>query len=153
MTDETDETDPRRQSALSLGTEYASLGTSATTRRAFHSSEPWPNPRLLTVAGRELLADADLVVHAGSLVNSELLDEYCADAERVRVGKDLEELIPLMADAYEAGRQSSVFTAATRRSTARRSNRWTRSNTRACRRTSSPASPLPSPPARRCEPS
>ncbi|EMA19623.1 cobalt-precorrin-4/precorrin-4 C(11)-methyltransferase [Haloarcula amylolytica] len=62
------------------------------------------NPRLLTVAGRELLADADLVVHAGSLVNSELLEEYCADAETVSsIGKDLEELIPLMRDAYEDG--------------------------------------------------
>lgn len=62
------------------------------------------NPRLLTVAGRDLLAEADLVVHAGSLVNSELLDEYCADAETVSsIGKDLEELIPLMRDAYEAG--------------------------------------------------
>ncbi|WP_262177160.1 cobalt-precorrin-4/precorrin-4 C(11)-methyltransferase [Haloarcula laminariae] len=62
------------------------------------------DPRLLTVAGRDLLADADLVVHAGSLVNSELLEEYCADAETVSsIGKDLEELIPLMRDAYEAG--------------------------------------------------
>ncbi len=62
------------------------------------------NPRLLTVAGRDLLAEADLVVHAGSLVNSELLDEYCADADTVSsIGKDLEELIPLMRDAYEAG--------------------------------------------------
>ncbi|ADE01347.1 MULTISPECIES: precorrin-4 C(11)-methyltransferase [Haloferax] len=63
------------------------------------------DPDLLTVAGRKLVEDADLVVHAGSLVNSELLDEFCADAERVNsVGKDLEELIPLMADAYESGR-------------------------------------------------
>ncbi|PSP65102.1 cobalamin biosynthesis protein [Halobacteriales archaeon QH_8_67_36] len=62
------------------------------------------DPRLLTVAGRDLLADADLVVHAGSLVNSELLEEYCADAETVSsIGKDLEELVPLMRDAYEAG--------------------------------------------------
>jgi len=62
------------------------------------------DPRLLTVAGRDLLAEADLVVHAGSLVNSELLEEYCADAETVSsIGKDLEELIPLMRDAYEAG--------------------------------------------------
>ncbi len=62
------------------------------------------NPRLLTVAGRELLEEADLVVHAGSLVNSELLDEYCAHAELVNsVGKDLEELIPLMRDAYQDG--------------------------------------------------
>jgi precorrin-4/cobalt-precorrin-4 C11-methyltransferase len=63
------------------------------------------DPRLLTVAGRELLEDADLVVHAGSLVNSELLEAYCDHAELVNsVGKDLEELIPLMRDAYEAGR-------------------------------------------------
>ncbi|MGB9955469.1 precorrin-4 C(11)-methyltransferase [Haloferax prahovense] len=63
------------------------------------------DPDLLTVAGKKLVEDADLVVHAGSLVNSELLDEFCADAEQVNsVGKDLEELIPLMADAYESGR-------------------------------------------------
>ncbi|WP_435180988.1 cobalt-precorrin-4/precorrin-4 C(11)-methyltransferase [Halorussus sp. AFM4] len=63
------------------------------------------DPGLLTVTGRELVEAADLVVHAGSLVNSELLAEYCADAEQVSsVGKDLEELIPLMRDAYEDGR-------------------------------------------------
>ena len=63
------------------------------------------DPQLLTVAGRELLEDADLVVHAGSLVNSELLEAYCDHAELVNsVGKDLEELIPLMRDAYEEGR-------------------------------------------------
>ncbi|ARS91638.1 cobalt-precorrin-4/precorrin-4 C(11)-methyltransferase [Natrarchaeobaculum aegyptiacum] len=62
------------------------------------------NPRLLTVAGKELLEEADLVVHAGSLVNSEVLEAYCAHAELVNsVGKDLEELIPLMRDAYEDG--------------------------------------------------
>ncbi|GAA0204103.1 cobalt-precorrin-4/precorrin-4 C(11)-methyltransferase [Halobaculum roseum] len=63
------------------------------------------DPGLLTVRGRALLADADLVVHAGSLVNSELLDAFCDHAEQVNsIGKDLEELIPLMRDAYEAGR-------------------------------------------------
>ncbi|WP_435064237.1 cobalt-precorrin-4/precorrin-4 C(11)-methyltransferase [Halobaculum sp. EA56] len=63
------------------------------------------DPGLLTVRGRALLADADLVVHAGSLVNSELLDAFCDHAERVNsVGKDLEELVPLMRDAYEDGR-------------------------------------------------
>jgi len=62
------------------------------------------DPRLLTVAGKELLEAADLVVHAGSLVNSELLEAYCAQADLVNsVGKDLEELIPLMRDAYEDG--------------------------------------------------
>ena len=64
------------------------------------------DPGLLTVTGRELVEDADLVVHAGSLVNSELLEEYCADAEQVSsIGKDLEELVPLMADAYREGRE------------------------------------------------
>mgnify|MGYP000483559534 FL=1 len=63
------------------------------------------DPGLLTVAGKDLVEDADLVVHAGSLVNSELLTEYCEDAEQVSsIGKDLEELIPLMRDAYEDGR-------------------------------------------------
>jgi len=63
------------------------------------------DPGLLTVTGRELVEDADLVVHAGSLVNSDLLAEFCADAEQVSsIGKDLEELVPLMRDAYEEGR-------------------------------------------------
>jgi len=63
------------------------------------------DPGLLTVRGRELVESGDLVVHAGSLVNSELLDQFCADAEQVSsIGKDLEELIPLMRDAYEEGR-------------------------------------------------
>ncbi|AUX10805.1 precorrin-4/cobalt-precorrin-4 C11-methyltransferase [Halalkaliarchaeum desulfuricum] len=62
------------------------------------------DPELLTVAGRRLLEGADLVVHAGSLVNGQLLEEYCEGARAVNsAGKDLEELIPLMADAYEAG--------------------------------------------------
>ena len=70
----------------------------------FVGAGPGP-PRLLTVAGKELLEDADLVVHAGSLVNSELLEAYCDDAELVNsVGKDLEELVPLMRDAHEDGR-------------------------------------------------
>ncbi|MFB6282200.1 MAG: SAM-dependent methyltransferase, partial [Haloferacaceae archaeon] len=63
------------------------------------------DPGLLTVTGRDLVAAADLVVHAGSLVNSDLLEEYCADAELVSsIGKDLEELVPLMRDAHEDGR-------------------------------------------------
>ncbi|MBB6647410.1 cobalt-precorrin-4/precorrin-4 C(11)-methyltransferase [Halobellus ruber] len=63
------------------------------------------DPGLLTVTGKRLVEDADLVVHAGSLVNSELLEEFCADAEQVSsIGKDLEELIPLLTEAYEAGR-------------------------------------------------
>ncbi len=64
------------------------------------------DPGLLTVAGRRLVEAADLVVHAGSLVNSELVDEFAADAEQISsIGKDLEELVPLMRDAYDAGRE------------------------------------------------
>ncbi len=63
------------------------------------------DPGLLTVTGRELVEGADLVVHAGSLVNSDLLEAYCSDAETVSsIGKNLEELIPLMRDAYRDGR-------------------------------------------------
>ena len=63
------------------------------------------DPGLLTVTGRELVEAADLVVHAGSLVNSELLEAYCGTAEQVNsIGKDLEELVPLMREAYEDGR-------------------------------------------------
>jgi precorrin-4/cobalt-precorrin-4 C11-methyltransferase len=63
------------------------------------------DPGLLTVTGRELVESADLVVHAGSLVNSELLGKFCADAKQVSsIGKDLEELVPLMRDAHEDGR-------------------------------------------------
>lgn len=63
------------------------------------------DPGLVTVRGRSLLEDADLVVHTGSLVDSRLLDEYCDDAEQVSsTGKDLEELVPLMADAYHGDR-------------------------------------------------
>ncbi|GAB6877999.1 cobalt-precorrin-4/precorrin-4 C(11)-methyltransferase [Halorubrum gandharaense] len=63
------------------------------------------DPGLLTLTGKELVDEADLVVHAGSLVSSELLEEHCSHAELVNsVGKDLEELIPLMRDAHEEGR-------------------------------------------------
>ena len=63
------------------------------------------DPGLLTLRGKELVDEADLVVHAGSLVSSALLEEHCADAELVNsVGKDLEELVPLMRDAHEEGR-------------------------------------------------
>ncbi|MDZ7849647.1 MAG: SAM-dependent methyltransferase [Halodesulfurarchaeum sp.] len=62
------------------------------------------NPKLVTVAGREALENADLVVHAGSLVNSEILDTYAPDARHVdSAGKELETLVELMATAYHDG--------------------------------------------------
>lgn len=62
------------------------------------------NPDLITVAGREALENANLVVHAGSLVNSEVLDAYASDARYVdSAGKNLDELVETMASAYDAG--------------------------------------------------
>ncbi|APE96343.1 cobalt-precorrin-4/precorrin-4 C(11)-methyltransferase [Halodesulfurarchaeum formicicum] len=62
------------------------------------------NPELITVAGREALEGADLVVHAGSLVNSDVLVAYAPDARWVdSAGKDLETLVETMATAYEDG--------------------------------------------------
>jgi len=73
---------------------------------AFPSSALAPaTPASSPSPAKELVETADLVVHAGSLVSSELLDAYCDDAEQVNsVRKDLEELVPLMRDAYEDGR-------------------------------------------------
>jgi precorrin-4/cobalt-precorrin-4 C11-methyltransferase len=112
MSDESGETDP--QSAIDAQGERrrAELDDRIFDHNAGDEQEGIPfvgagpgDPRLLTVAGMELLQEADLVVHAGSLVNSELLDEYCDHAETVTsIGKDLEELIPLMRDAHEEGK-------------------------------------------------
>ncbi|WP_330631829.1 cobalt-precorrin-4/precorrin-4 C(11)-methyltransferase [Halocatena halophila] len=63
------------------------------------------DPGLLTVRGKTLLERAELVVHAGSLVNSELLDRYCESAERhSSIGMELEEIVGMIQSAYEEGR-------------------------------------------------
>jgi precorrin-4/cobalt-precorrin-4 C11-methyltransferase len=62
------------------------------------------NPELITVAGREALVAAELDVHAGSLVNSDVLEAYAPEARWVdSAGKNLEEVIETMASGYEAG--------------------------------------------------
>jgi precorrin-4/cobalt-precorrin-4 C11-methyltransferase len=105
-------TDPQEAIDAAADSRAAGRASRTANRTAGEKQEGIPfigagpgDPGLLTVTGRELVGDADLVVHAGSLVNSELLAEYCADAEQVSsIGKDLEELIPLMHEAYEDGR-------------------------------------------------
>ncbi len=58
------------------------------------------DPELLTVKGRRLLNDADVVVYAGSLVNPELLKGL--NAELFNSAKlDLDEIIGIMKDGVE----------------------------------------------------
>lgn len=63
------------------------------------------DPRLITVAGREALEGAELVVHAGSLVNGELLTTYCPEAEHVNSAeRDLETIVSVMVEAHRDDR-------------------------------------------------
>lgn len=63
------------------------------------------DPELLTIKGRRLLESAEVVVHAGSLVDPALL-EYCADAELVdSASLDLEAIIGVMAARYREGKR------------------------------------------------
>lgn len=60
------------------------------------------DPELLTLKGRRLLDDADLVVYAGSLVNPALLEGIraaCHDSAAL----DLEAIMTLLADGYHGG--------------------------------------------------
>ncbi|MDR2726096.1 MAG: precorrin-4 C(11)-methyltransferase [Candidatus Adiutrix sp.] len=64
------------------------------------------DPDLITVAGRNALAEADLVIHAGSLVNPALLDWARPEARRVDSAPlTLSEIVDLMAQGYETGRK------------------------------------------------
>lgn len=60
---------------------------------------------LITVRGADLLAKADLVIYAGSLVNSGLLDRYCRKGPRVLDSSrmTLEEVLDQMRAAEAAG--------------------------------------------------
>ncbi len=61
-------------------------------------------PDLMTVRGRRLLASADLVIYAGSLVNDEVLEWAGEGCERVSSAPlTLEEITDRMLDAHAAG--------------------------------------------------
>ncbi|MFQ5508422.1 MAG: precorrin-4 C(11)-methyltransferase [Leptospirillia bacterium] len=63
-------------------------------------------PDLITVRGQRLLAGADVIVYAGSLVNPILLDCTRPDAERHdSAGMDLPDIVDLMISAFRAGRR------------------------------------------------
>ena len=62
------------------------------------------DPELITVKGRRLLDEAELIVYAGSLVNPALLAGLTAETHD-SAGLNLEEIIALMANAYRAGKK------------------------------------------------
>ncbi|MDR2827440.1 MAG: precorrin-4 C(11)-methyltransferase [Candidatus Adiutrix intracellularis] len=64
------------------------------------------DPDLITVAGRQALAEADLVVYAGSLVNPAILAWAPNQARRVDSAPlNLEQIIEIMASSWRAGEQ------------------------------------------------
>ena len=62
------------------------------------------DPELMTVKAARLLAEADLVVYADSLVPSQILQATQPDAEKIRTAnRTLEEILPLMIERVQAG--------------------------------------------------
>lgn len=62
------------------------------------------DPELITLKGRRLLDEADLIVYAGSLVNEALLSEVngeCFDS----AGMDLPRFMGIVVDGYQAGKK------------------------------------------------
>ncbi len=62
------------------------------------------DPELITLKGRKLLDEADLVVFAGSLVNPALLDGIKAEIFD-SAGMDLDEILTVMAQGHRAGKK------------------------------------------------
>lgn len=62
------------------------------------------DPELITVAGQRALAEADLIVHAGSLVNPEILKWSRLDCRLVdSSGMELEQIVDHLANGHRAG--------------------------------------------------
>lgn len=59
---------------------------------------------LITVKGRKLLDDADCIVYAGSLVNSQILDDCKADVYDSQ-GMNLDEIVTVLSTAWEKGQK------------------------------------------------
>ena len=62
------------------------------------------DPELLTLKGRRLLDEADVIVYAGSLVNPVLLDGVKADVHD-SAGMDLDAIMGVMTSAAKAGKK------------------------------------------------
>jgi precorrin-4/cobalt-precorrin-4 C11-methyltransferase len=62
------------------------------------------DPELITLKGRRLLDEADVIVYAGSLVNPVLLDGVKADVHD-SAGMDLDAIMGVMISAAKAGKK------------------------------------------------
>ncbi|NJR71258.1 MAG: precorrin-4 C(11)-methyltransferase [Synechococcales cyanobacterium CRU_2_2] len=63
------------------------------------------DPDLMTVKGARLLAAADLILYADSLVPSQILQTAKPEAQKIRTAnKTLEDILPLMVEQVRAGR-------------------------------------------------
>ncbi|MGB3238633.1 MAG: precorrin-4 C(11)-methyltransferase [Geitlerinemataceae cyanobacterium] len=62
------------------------------------------DPELLTVKAYKLLADADVILFADSLVPRQILEHSRSDAEKIPTGnKTLEDILPVMIDRVRSG--------------------------------------------------
>ncbi len=83
------------------------------------------DPELLTLKGRRLLDEADVIVYAGSLVNKKLLDGTTAQLYD-SAGMTLEEIVKVLSDASRSGKlavrlhsgDTSIFSAVSEQSAA-----------------------------------
>lgn len=74
------------------------------TRKVYFVGSGPGNAKYITVMGKELLEQADLVIYAGSLVNPEVLDY--SKGERIdSYGLTLDETNKLIVDALDAGKK------------------------------------------------
>lgn len=64
------------------------------------------NVELITLKGRRLLEEADIVIYAGSLVSKEHLD-FCREGSEIynSAGMTLEEVIEVMVEGYKLGKK------------------------------------------------
>lgn len=84
------------------------------------------DPELITVKGQRLIAEADVIIYAGSLVNPEILKYGRKDAEIYNSATmNLDEVLKVEIDALKAGKWWLVCTPAIQPFTVRSRNRWT----------------------------
>ena len=83
------------------------------------------DPELLTIKGKRLIDHADVLIYAGSLVNPEVLaDRKPESVVYDSAGMTLEEVLAVMKQAEQAGKQPFGYTQVMRRFMVRFGNSW-----------------------------